>query len=85
MKEYHYARERLNSYIKGNAGSLKDDLDLLALERARINLKLMESWIKTNKVLVPDFEQYINLRDSERKLGQAFKKHWHAVYIYRSL
>lgn len=85
MREYHSARERINQFIKETTGSLKNDLDLLAKERARINIELIDAWFQGNKELVPDFESYINLRDTERKLGDAFKKYWHTVFIYRSI
>ncbi|WP_230458294.1 hypothetical protein [Leptospira weilii] len=50
MKEYHSARERINKFIKETAGSLKNDLDLLAKERARINFELIAPGSKETKI-----------------------------------
>ncbi|MCG6195603.1 hypothetical protein LFX25_20380 [Leptospira sp. FAT2] len=83
MNQYQLARERINTFIK-DTGSLKNDLDLLAFERAKINFKLIDAWLDTNNKLVSDFDSYIDLRDTERKLGEAFKKYWHTVLFYRS-
>ncbi|ALE38014.1 hypothetical protein KQY10_05560 [Leptospira interrogans] len=84
MKDYQAARDRINNHIRNSCSTLKVDLDLLARERARETFKLIKGWASSNGNIVPDFLNYIDFKDTDKKLGEAYRKYWHAVYIYRS-
>lgn len=83
--KYQEARTKVDDFLKKGSSGLKDSLELLALERTKINKQLIKEWILEIQEHIPNVHSYVNFADISDKLGRAYSRYWHYVFLYRAL